>query len=926
MEKEKKKTDKKVDKSARSPSSLSDNPEFAKQDGSSARQETSLSIVPTLEAQPNEPGFKRESRVNHQQNEDATQYEEPVLNNLIVESYQGEKVRGLYEGEGSAVFQGGCTYRGMFSEGLLHGQGTYIWANGLKYEGEFVKNVPMNYGVYTWPDGSTYEGEVFNGMRNGVGIFKSSTQPVSYVGHWCCGTRHGKGAIYYNQEGTSWYEGNWFHNTRKGWGIRRYPSGNMYEGQWEGNMRHGEGTMTWLTRNEEYSGRWDRGVQNGIGTHTWFLKRVPNSQYPRRNEYRGNFVNGRRQGYGKYYYASGATYEGEWVDNKKHGMGRYTFKSGRVYTGPFSNDRMVEFPDLEEELVSGTDVASEPTPRSPYSSAEMIRRKLDASDSGSALALGIELDLRPLLSVFPEKDQQEEKRQIEFAILRNITELRRIYNFYSSLGCERLMDNTFLMTKLHFWRFLKDCKFHHHKITLADMDRVLSASNDIPVEEIHFPFTKILLRTFLNYLLQLAYHIHHKEYQHRSPSLSLCFTKLMNENIRPNACCVKGNLFSERQLTLYFLNYSDMCWQVYTAYCRPNVEPPHELTMKMRHFLWMLRDFKMINKELTATRFVEVIAEDSPFVYDGIDYNCELELVFLEFFEALLSFAFISVTDRMTKSSISFPNDDFPGNKPGRSSRTENKNRSLATVTSEDSDATGGGTTSSSSKMGLLFDFSKLKLPEPKFGRSLSDDRISKMNFKCLGKGLTSPLSQNGEYLNCRTLILTKLLLINDLVYKKNVVRVASYFGPRRPEDSIPAPVLQGTGDPPQRGAEEQKEPPEAEQNHSPAPCVTSVRVFLVHVLFQAHRHEEALWETARERGLWHTVPATQWAAEDGELEARLNSLRREEEARRQEFEVDIVVIKEPVEAPSSHITLSPPKEDTVVVQSKSVISKRRKK
>lgn len=63
--------------------------------------------------------------------------------------------------------------------------------------------------------------------------------------------------------------------------------------------------------------------------------------------------------------------------------------------------------------------------------------------------------------------------QVEYAILRNITELRRIYNFYSSLGCDRSLDNTFLMTKLHFWRFLKDCKLHHHNITLADMDRVL---------------------------------------------------------------------------------------------------------------------------------------------------------------------------------------------------------------------------------------------------------------------------------------------------------------------------------------------------------------------------------------------------------------------------------------------------------------------
>ena len=59
-------------------------------------------------------------------------------------------------------------------------------------QGDFVKNIPMNHGVYTWPDGSTYEGEVVNGVRHGFGMFKCSTQPVSYIGHWCHGKRHGK--------------------------------------------------------------------------------------------------------------------------------------------------------------------------------------------------------------------------------------------------------------------------------------------------------------------------------------------------------------------------------------------------------------------------------------------------------------------------------------------------------------------------------------------------------------------------------------------------------------------------------------------------------------------------------------------------------------------------------------------------------------
>ncbi|CAK6446376.1 unnamed protein product [Pipistrellus nathusii] len=865
MVKEKRKTDKKVDKAAHSPSSLIDNPELSKQDGNSARLVVSPVIAPQLGQ--SEPGSKRGSRNDNQQAEDTFQYEDPILTNLIIESYEGEKVHGLYEGEGFAVFQGGCTYQGMFSEGLMHGQGTYIWADGVKYEGDFVKNIPMNRGKYTWPDGSTYEGEVINGMRNGFGVFKCSTQPVSYIGHWCQGKRHGKGSIYYNEEGTSCYEGDWVHNIKKGWGIRHYKSGNIYEGQWENNVRHGEGTMKWLTINEEYSGQWENGVQNGLGTHTWFLKRVPNTQYPLRNEYRGNFVDGCRHGHGKFYYASGAIYEGEWVSNKKHGMGRITLKNGRVYIGPFSNDHLAEVPSFEDELLQDRDLSAalDLGSRSrALSSAEIVRR-LNGSESMSVLGSSIELDLVLLLNMYPQGEQAEEKKQVEYAVLRNITELRRIYSFYSSLGCERSPDNTFLMTKLQFWRFLKDCKFHHHKITLADMDRVLSEYSGIPVEEIHSPFTKILLRVFLNYLLQLAYHIHHKEFQHRSPSLFLCFTKLMTENIHPNACHVKGILFIGQQRSLYSMNYADMCWEIYKAHCRPSAVPPHEPTMKMRHFLWMLKEFKMINKELTSTKFVEIIAEDNPFVYDGIDSNLELELVFLEFFEALLSFATFSVTDQMSKSYFSILHDDFPANRVGITHMPTRKNRSLSAVTSQESDLL-LGSTMSTNKLALFLDLGKIQTPELRFRKSLSDDRISKVTVKPSGKGLTFLLSQSER----------------------------------------------------RKGQDEQSE------NHTWRNCLC---IFFVGTLFQAYRHEETLKEKVKEDKLQYAAMAKERKTENDELEARLMVLGlKEEEVKKQDGVVDITVIKEPMDVTSLHLMLALPKEDSVLGLSKTIVSKKRKR
>ena len=79
----------------------------------------------------------------------------------------------------------------------------------------------------------------------------------------------------------------------------------------------------------------------------------------------------------------------------------------------------------------------------------------------------------PILEEFSEEDRSEEAAQVLFVILRYMTGLRKVYNFYSSLGYDDSPDNTFVMTRMQFWRFLKDVRLHHQDVTLADMDRFL---------------------------------------------------------------------------------------------------------------------------------------------------------------------------------------------------------------------------------------------------------------------------------------------------------------------------------------------------------------------------------------------------------------------------------------------------------------------
>uniref|UniRef100_A0A663NAC7 Radial spoke head 10 homolog B2 n=1 Tax=Athene cunicularia TaxID=194338 RepID=A0A663NAC7_ATHCN len=560
MAKDKKKDGKKAEKPVRSP--------IPAQDTTAEGSSTKLSDLQTLvneveetQANPVIPD-KEPAEVEEPPVQDVPQYyEEPILQ-VIVKSYEGEKVRGLYEGEGFAYFEGGNTYKGMFSQGFMHGHGTYTWADGVKYEGTFVKNVQMFNGRYTWNDGSIYEGAIENGVRHGFGFFRSGTRPVSYIGYWYKGKRHGKGTVYYDQEHTSWYSGDWVNNVKEGWGMRCYKSGNIYEGQWEKNVRHGKGRMRWLTDNQEYMGQWEYGIQHGYGTHIWFLKRKPVSQYPLRNEYIGDFVNGERHGHGKFVYAGGAVYDGEWVCNKKHG------KCVLIYFICFNG-----------------------------------------SENTSVLGSNIELDICSLLDLLPEEERHEELKQVKFAVLRHITELRRVYTFYSGLGCDHSLDNTFLMTKLQFWRFLKDCKFHHSNITLAEMDRILSGDKT-QLEEIHCPHETLLFRTFLSYLIHL-YHIHH------SFIVMVC---VFFQSI------FKGILFSEERCTVFAMSYIGKCWEIYRAFCRPSSRPPFEPTMTMRHFLWMLNDFKLLSKQLTASRLVEILVKDGPSLQDSSSINLEPEV------------------------------------------------------------------------------------------------------------------------------------------------------------------------------------------------------------------------------------------------------------------------------------------------------------
>ncbi|XP_064382275.1 radial spoke head 10 homolog B-like isoform X2 [Halichondria panicea] len=557
------------------------------------------------------------------------------LADIIMSSCTGTKVNGNLVGEGSAKFHDGHSYQGCFSNGFMDGQGKYTWKDGVVYEGDFRECKITGQGTYIWPDGSTYAGEVLKGKRHGTGTYYCAHTSATYTGSWVGGAREGQGKLVYDENGLSYYDGEWASNRIEGYGVRKYRSGNVYEGMWHANKREGQGTMSWLDRGERYSGEWVSGVQTGYGEHVWIIGGTDNAQYPVCNRYVGDWENGVREGKGTFYYASGGVYTGEWANNKKHGQGRFVFQSGKIYEGLFDADTMADeqSSSLRERVFR---------PKTPLGS---LIGDIDSSEqlSGGSVTEKFNLQIHRVIPL--HDDKQHELKQVHCVLLRFITQLKVIYHLYSSLGCsEAVASPQRTMTRLQLWRLLRDCKLHHLGFTLYEAD--IAIDPDSPASSAHDPNTTFLMREFLQVLVFLANFIYNEKgipTSQRSNDtlngrLSRHLSELISTHILPLAGSLGELLYGQgRENTELTMSYREDVWRLFESI--RNKSATDERAVTVRDTLLLLQDCGMINGVLTAAKVTSLLVKDDPLAYNEGYYNTDLNVVFLEFFEALLKCA-----------------------------------------------------------------------------------------------------------------------------------------------------------------------------------------------------------------------------------------------------------------------------------------------
>ena len=82
--------------------------------------------------------------------------------------YEGNFLKGEFEGEGKIFYKNRSIFEGHFKNGLKEGHG-YFYKENESYKGEYISNQRNGFGTETFFNGDKYEGNFSNGKRDGLG-------------------------------------------------------------------------------------------------------------------------------------------------------------------------------------------------------------------------------------------------------------------------------------------------------------------------------------------------------------------------------------------------------------------------------------------------------------------------------------------------------------------------------------------------------------------------------------------------------------------------------------------------------------------------------------------------------------------------------------------------------------------------------------
>nr|KAJ3421266.1 hypothetical protein HK105_004071 [Polyrhizophydium stewartii] len=482
-------------------------------------------------------------------------------------------------------------------DGVYEGPGSAEYHSGHKYVGQFRDGMLDGTGTYRWFDGMVYEGEFRDNKIAGVGMYKWPDGCV-YEGQVSNGLRHGRGRFNDPERG-SFYDGEWLEGRPNGQGHLQYDEQSHYKD----GKREGFGVMFYRSGNV-YEGEWKGGVKHGRGRMVW---------YDRSEEYDGEWKGNKPSGTGIYTWRIKALrnhqfpmqnrYEGCWQDGKRNGRGVFQYASGAIYEGEWRDDmkhghgRYVS--ETGREYV-GEFVNDRPTD-TPYTFA------LSFGGSGGS-----------------DSDMIKEVHTI---IFRHIVVLRKVYQHYSQMAPINPANPKCVVTREATWRLLKDMRIVELGFTLAELNRAYARefrNHAFLAERYDDPHNSteiFLLRDFLEFLMIISHHVYRKH-----PALSIhehgiaaTFSFAIKNNVIPYGIPITDGAKRPATNQALFRTVLGLSYKIFGA----------------------------PGSSITTSFVIEQFTRMIPLVRNGLSYNLEYEIMYMDLFDVLLAIGIESAAEAL---------------------------------------------------------------------------------------------------------------------------------------------------------------------------------------------------------------------------------------------------------------------------------------
>ncbi len=297
--------------------------------------------------------------------------------------YYGKTRNGIPNGRGELVYQE-CdervSYLGEFKDGMRHGRGELAYRSGAVYKGDWICDKQEGYGEETLPGGTSIEGYYESGeLIRGHIYFGDGRE---YEGEWKDDQPNGNGRMYFRDghaEEGFWVDGVCaFAGTPSEEELLRYGEASAKDGAEQELKSFSEPIEEDVQETAEESVAEENDSEEAaacIPVQVWkpfdnlseekdkpeeavegFVEEnaeiffgetkeednpltMGEEDYPGGEHYSGQFLDGKRHGFGTMTYPNGDIYEGEYKNGKREGQGQMTYANGNVYDGQWVNSK-----------------------------------------------------------------------------------------------------------------------------------------------------------------------------------------------------------------------------------------------------------------------------------------------------------------------------------------------------------------------------------------------------------------------------------------------------------------------------------------------------------------------------------------------------------------------------------------------------------